>query len=249
MPPLGMHMTLARELASQINHAAIDAQPGLFYLGASAPDIRAMTRQDRRHTHFFDLDDFEEQSGAARLFQEHPELANARSDETAAFLCGYLSHLEMDEAWITDVYRPCFGERSPLKGDVLANVLDRVLQHELDRREIDACGGVDAIRDELLGATVREVVGFIDDDDLTRWREVAAEVLCRERTWERFGRFAGRHLKAYGVIESEDDISHFLRNVPDLLDQSIREVTQERLESFRERARRRAVEAAREFLS
>ena len=71
------------------------------------------------------------------------------------------------------------------------------------------------------------------------------DVIDRPTTWDRF---AGRHLRAYGV-ESEEDLAHFVKNVPDLLDQSIREVTPERIEAFQQRSRQRALEAIRAFLS
>ena len=250
MPPLGMHMTLARELARQLGRSAIESDPGAYYLGATTPDIRVITRWERARTHFFDLDRFDEQSGVASIFATYPDLATPAqlNDSTMAFLCGYISHLEMDEAWIVEIYRPCFGERSPLGGDVLANLLDRVLQYELDRREREDRTVVQEIRDELLASACDVAVGFIDQETLLRWREVSADVLCQAPEWDRFGRIAGRHLRAYGV-ESEADLAHFLRNIPDLLDQSIRQVTPERLDAFQERSRRRAVEAIREYLS
>lgn len=250
MPPLVMHMTLARELSSQLAHQALREEPGAYYLGATTPDIRVLTRWDRTRTHFFDLNDFGEQSGVEGIFQEHPELASpGHLDQgTVAFLCGYISHLEMDEAWIIDVYRPCFGERSALKGDVLANVLDRVLQYELDRREREDRTAAAEIRRDLLASTVGVVVGFIDSETLTRWRDISADLLNQPPDWDRFGIIAGRHLRAYGV-ESEEDRVHFLRNLPDLLDQSLGQVTPERIEAFQERSRQRALVAVREYLS
>ena len=251
MPPFGMHMTLARELASQVSHRAPLEHPGAYYLGATAPDIRAMTGWDRAQTHFFNLDEFGHQRGVAGLFEAHAELASHGDlgDTTVAFLLGYISHLEMDETWICDVYRPCFGERSPLKGDMLANLLDRILQFELDRQGRCDAGAVDDIRGALSAYELVDVeTGLVDRDTLTRWRDVLIEVLGRTLEWERFGRTASRHLKAYGV-ESEADLAHFMSNIPDLLDQSVREVTPERLASFQERARDRALEAIREYLS
>ena len=250
MPPLGMHMTLARELAQQLGGRAIENDPGAYYLGATTPDIRVITRWERERTHFFDLDCFDEQSGVAAIFAANPGLASpgALNESTLAFLCGYISHLEMDEAWISEVYRPCFGERSPLRGDVLANLLDRVLQYELDRREREDRAAVQEIRDGLLATACDIAVGFIDQETLLRWRDVTADVLCNPPDWERFGKVASRHLRAYGV-ESDADLAHFLRNIPDLLDQSIRQVTPERLDAFQERSRRRAVAVVQEYLS
>ncbi len=250
MPPLGTHMTLAREIAGELSSRSIESEYGAYYLGASAPDIRAMTRCDRVETHFFDLSCFDEQSGVAGLFRDHPDVADARrlDASTVAFLCGYISHLEMDEAWIMDVYRPCFGERSALKGDLLANVLDRVLQHELDRRGYEEGATLEAIRNELLNASLGVTAGLFDSDTLARWRDVVCDMFSRPWDWERFQRFASRHLKAYGV-ESDEDLGHFLRNVPDLLDQSIRHVTPERIDAFQQRSRERALAAIREYLS
>ena len=250
MPPLGMHLTLAHGLAPRLSHPALRAEPGAFYLGATAPDIRALTRWDRARTHFFDLSDLGEQRGVEGIFREHPELASPEhlSQSTVAFLCGYISHLEMDEAWICDVYRPCFGEHSPLKGDVLANLLDRVLQHELARREREDGAAVEEIRRDLLASAVDMVTGFIDNETLLRWREISANLLSQPWDWDRFGVIASRHLRAYGV-ESEADLAHFLRNIPALLDQSIRQVTTERIEAFQERSSQRALAAMQEYLS
>lgn len=250
MPPLGMHVTLARELAEQLNYDAARTEPGAYYLGATTPDIRVLTRWDRAKTHFFDLNNFGEQRSVETLFREQPELASpkGKSKSVAAFLCGYISHLEIDEAWIVDIYRPCFGEGSVLKGDVLANLLDRVLQFELDRRQRGDPSVMPEIHDELIKATVDEAIGFIDKETLLRWREVSADVVSREPTWDRFGVLASRHLRAFGV-KSEADLAHFLDNIPDLLDQSIRAVTPERIEAFQETARKRALDAMRTYIS
>jgi hypothetical protein len=247
MPPLGMHMTLARELAQRLGERALTENAGAYYLGATTPDIRVLTRWDRARTHFFDLNDFGEQSGTAGVLRAHPEISclHELNPETAAFMCGYISHLEMDEAWIVDIYRPCFGERSALKGEALANVLDRVLQHELDRREREDPGVVSEIHDDLLASAVEVAVPFVDNETLLRWRDISADIVSRPSDWERF---ASRHLRAYGV-ESDSDRAEFVRNVPDLLDQAIREVTPQRLEQFQERSRERALAALRDYLS
>jgi hypothetical protein len=246
-----MHLTLAREVAREVGHRALSEESGPYLLGASAPDIRALTRWDRARTHFFDLHCFDEQSGVAGLFREYPELTDAGclDPRTAAFLCGYISHLEMDEAWIVDIYRPCFGERSPLGGDMLANLLDRVLQHELHTRELEDSGAMDEIRGQLFAAAIESLVGFIGDEELKQWRDIACDILVRPRDWERFASFVGRHLRQFGGEASDDDIRHFMRNVPDLIEQAYREVTPERLQAFQERSRRRAVEVVREYLS
>ena len=85
---------------------AFAIRAGRFQAVGSTADIRNLARR-----------------GTA-IFDAHPALATPGqlNERTIAFMCGYISHLEMDEAWICEVYRPAFGVQSPLKGAPLANV-------------------------------------------------------------------------------------------------------------------------------
>src|SRR6478672_11910375 len=116
MPPLGLHMTVAREIAGALASERIDADRGAYYLGATTPDIRVLTRWDRERTHFFDLNNRAEQSGVHRLFEEQPAIRDVTAVDvpTAAFVAGYLSHLVLDEEYITQIYRNYFGEGGAL---------------------------------------------------------------------------------------------------------------------------------------
>ena len=71
------------------------------------------------------------------LFEQEPrcETPAALDDETAAFVAGYISHLVLDEDYITRIYRPLFGERSPLHADELADVMDKTLQWDIERKD------------------------------------------------------------------------------------------------------------------
>ena len=107
---------------------------------------------------------------------------------------------------------------------------------------------VEEIRRHLLATTVEAITGFVDSETLGRWRDISANLLLNPTGWDRFQIIGGRHLRAYGV-ESEEDLAHFLRNVPDMLDQAIREVTPERIAVFQEKSRSRALAAIREYLT
>lgn len=250
MPPLGMHMSLARELDRVLQDPHLAYDPGAYYLGSTAPDIRVLTRWEREKTHFFRLDCYEEQDSVASFLREYPDLArpDGLSGASVSFLAGYISHLAMDETWIVQVYRPCFGLESPLKGDALANVMDRVLQYELDRRDRLDRQMIEELQQSLLRTSVDIAVGFLDGETLRRWRDLQVEVLSRPPTWARFRWLAGRFLKEYGV-ETEEDLQEFLKGVPDMLDECVRQVTLERVQAFRDASRERAREAIREFLS
>jgi len=250
MPPLGLHMTIARELALQLRSPVIDAERGAYYLGATTPDIRVLTRWDRERTHFFNLDDFGEQQGVHRLFEQEPALrdASALNPATASFMAGYLSHLEMDESYICEIYRPSFGERSKLRDQMMANVMDRILQFELDRKDREDFEKVAEIQRAVAESAVEVSVGFIARDTLLEWRKITVEVLNHPPTWDRFSRIASRHLQAAGV-EGEEQLERFMEGVPDLLDRTMAHVGEERVREYLHGAKSRALRTIREYLS
>ncbi len=243
-------MTVARDLARELQAPAIEADRGAYYLGATTPDIRIITRWERARTHFFDLNEFEEQNGVHRLFEQEPALrdAAALSPATAAFVAGYISHLVMDESYICQIYRPVFGDRSELGGDVRANIMDRMLQFELDRRDREDAEKVAEIRLALTESAVEVSVGFIARDTLLEWRQVSVEVLNHPPTWDRFHRLAGRYLAAAG-IEGDESMAKFMEDVPAMLQTTIDCVGQERIRDYLATASARARRAMKEYLS
>ena len=250
MPLLGLHMTIARELAKDIASPTIDEDRGAYYLGATTPDIRVITRWDRERTHFFRLDDFGEQDGVHGLFEAEPALrdASALNASTAAFMAGYISHLVMDQDYICQIYRPMFGERSALSGNEQANLMDRMLQYEMDRLNREDPASVEDIRDALLASAVDVTVDFIARDTLLQWRERSAEVLGYAPTWERFGRFASRQLAAAGV-EGDEVVRRFTEEIPLILRRTLDHVGEERVRDYLSSAKARARAVMREYLS
>src|SRR4051812_14853252 len=125
MPPLGLHMTVAHELAEGLAARPIDADRGAYYLGATTPDIRVLTRWERERTHFFDLHCFEAQDGVRRMLGEQPQLRDSASlgASTVAFVAGYISHLVMDEEYITQIYRNFFAANVWIGDELMANVM------------------------------------------------------------------------------------------------------------------------------
>jgi hypothetical protein len=250
MPLLGLHMVAAREIAQDLASPIIDADRGAFYLGATTPDIRVITRWERERTHFFNLDDFEEQDGVQRLFESQPSLrdAHALNESTASFMAGYISHLVLDQDYICQIYRPLFGERSTLSGDEKANLMDRMLQFEMDRSDRQDDAMIADIRDALIASALDVTVDFIAHDTLLQWRERSVEVLGHAPSWERFGRFASRHLSAAG-LEGDEVVRQFMDEVPLLLRRTIDHVGEERIREYLHDAKARAGRVMREYLS
>jgi hypothetical protein len=250
MPPLGLHMTIARELALELNSTLIDADRGAYYLGATTPDIRILTKWDRAQTHFFNLDDFEEQHGAHRLFEQEPGLRDPSmlNPATASFVAGYVSHLELDESYICEIYRPSFGERSVMRDEIMSNVMDRLLQFELDRKDREDDEKIAEIQRAIAESAVEVSVGFIARDTLLEWRKIAVDVLSHPPTWDRFTRMASRHLSAVGV-EGEEQVSKFMQDVPNLLQRTFEHVGEERVREYLHGAKSRALQTMKEYLS
>jgi len=249
MPPLGLHTVIAKEVGDRLRHRVLDEERGNLYLGSTAPDIRVITRWERGRTHFFDLHNFGEQSGVAGLFAAYPGLhfPGSLNRATAAFVAGYVTHLVMDELWINTIYRPFFGQRSPLGGDLRANIMDRAIQFSLDReRRIDRdlmAHVVDAVARSDLALEIE----FIDGDTLHRWKDVILDVVDHQPDWDRFRYIAGRHLREAG-IDTPEQFEEFVRSLPDLADETLRYLTEERVKEFMDGAIDGSTAAVKEYM-
>lgn len=250
MPSLGLHMTIARELACDLTLPALDAERGAYYLGATTPDIRVLTQWDRGRTHFFDLHDFEEQSGVHRLFEQEPALRDAAAigPATAAFMAGYISHLVLDEDYITQIYRPLFGERSPMSGDAWADVMDKALQWDIDRAARNDESQTEEIKRALMESAVEVEIDFIAKETLLKWRDVSTEVIATPPTVERLVRFLQRRMPDLR-FEDEAHAASFAEGVPGLLERTWLHVGAERIQEYLDSAKARARRAMKEYLS
>jgi hypothetical protein len=248
MPLLGLHMTVARELASDLSNARIDRERGAYYLGATTPDIRVLTRLDREATHFFVLDDFGEQSGVHTMFEREPLLKDAaRLDaKTASFMTGYISHLVMDEMYIGEIYRPYFGQGAKFGDELMANVMDRLLLYHLDIQEREDQSALEEIQRALQETAANVAVDFVAREDLERWRELQIEIVTRPPS---FAKMLVRQLSAAG-IEGEDSVNSFMEeNAEKLLHGTIERIGEDRIRQYLLDSKMRARAAMKEYLS
>ncbi len=246
MPPITLHMVLARDIARGLAEASLVDSPGSYLLGATTPDIRVLTRQDRFSTHFFDLNEHGHQDSVTTFLGEHAALGRPEelNPATRAFVAGYISHLVMDEQYITGIYRPFFARHDALGGAIRANVMDRLLQFDLDR----VYGNDPELKQDLLGAlacTVENIeAGFVESETLERWRKVTVDVAARTMDWDRMRGMISNHLR-YSGLEEGEALTSFLDRLPDLLDETIAHVTSTEVDAFVQRstdAARKAVE-------
>lgn len=249
MPPIFLHMAMARDIQDATGAALVGEHPGAFYLGATTPDIRVITRWERQRTHFFDLSIYEHQDSVANFFGQHPELAAPEKlgPETVAFVAGFVTHLCLDQQYITDVYRPYFGQQSALGGDLGANTMDRLLQFELDRRRREDRAGADQIATALAGCSLAIDVGFVDSETLAKWLQVAIDQTKHPPDWRRFRNQGGRHLPGLS-LESDDDLEAFLGRVPELLQRTMNHVSTRQVDAYVEGATEHAAAIIRRYL-
>ncbi len=251
MPPIFLHMAMARDVRERLAALVTAEHPGAYYLGASSPDIRVITRWERARTHFFDLSDLGHQDSVATMFLHHPDLADAGRlpPPAAAFVAGYIGHLALDETWITTVYRPHFGQQSALGGNTRANLMDRLLQYELDRRRREAPEHAAEIRTALEGCSLACDVGFLDSATLRRWLEVAIDVTRHPPDYEMFLlQLRRRRHFAPGESPSERDLIETVEQIPEVLETTLRHVSTAHVDAYLEQATERAVAAAARYL-
>jgi len=249
VPHLAFHMSVARDLANAERRPIIEADRGVFYLGSTGPDMRILSRADRTSSHYFVLDCLEEQNSVESFFQAHGDLRDAGKLEspTAAFVAGYLTHLVVDEVWITDIYRPFFGPGAALGGDARANVLDRILQYEMDLQRRRDRPAMEEIRAQLVATSLDVHVPFLENELLMRWRDVVADMASRPPTWERFPRTASRFLAIAGV-STEEEIDEFAKTLPAMLKETKARVGREHIDAFFNKANALALKALEEYL-
>ena len=250
MPPLAVHTFIAKQTADCLRLPLLDEQRGDLYLGSTAPDIRVLTRWDRERTHFFDLANFDEQSGVAGFFGSYPTLAEASAlnAATASFVVGYLTHLVTDEMWIGRIYRPFFGERSALGGSLRANVMDRALQFSLDA---DRRNDNELMLHVLQSVTRSELdldIEFIDRDTLREWKQVILNFVQQQPDWERFRERARRHV-AGSVDGADGGFDELAASLPDLVDETLRYLTPERVRECLQDSLQASLGAVREYLA
>jgi hypothetical protein len=230
-------MVLARQVAEGLGLAEFDEFPGAYLLGSTTPDIRVITRGDRRDTHFFDLAQHDHQDSVAAFLDAYSQLTDpgTLSPETRAFVAGYLTHLVLDEQYITGIYRRFFLRHEDLGGIVRANVMDRLLQFDLDRAYGDDPEVVSRLL-EALAFTVESIeCGFVDHETLERWRQVTVDVAAREMDWDRARQMISRHLERSGLPPGRE-LQEFLDSLPDLEGETIALVTDAEIEGFIQRS-------------
>lgn len=183
MPTPFYHLQVAEDLlshpalASHIRQA-LDAQHCIFLFGNTAPDVQVVSRQPREDTHFFTLP-FDRGALPAWqvLLENYASISDPRQmpPEQAAFIAGYLCHLQADWYWVKDIFDPIFGPSSTWSTFWHRLYLHNVLRIYLDNQVTDRLT-------ENTGFCLSEVLPknwlpFVEDRHLVEWRNEVFEQL------------------------------------------------------------------------
>ena len=248
MPNLPSHIQLAVRAAAEMRHPDIESHPGYFSLGATSPDIRALTKRARSEYHFVELDFENIGEGVETMFAAYPELMDAAEHDgaTRAFVAGYITHLLADESYIVRMFRPYFGEDGVFEDKELAKVMDRAMQLDLDRQVWDEVRATLAVEDV---DAAKVGVRFLPPDDLRQWQRWVTRVVGGGFSWERL-RFMARRISAGEEAHpAHDHAERFLSSVQESLSELYRRVPRAKVDEFQAEAVDTMLVGLRSYLS
>lgn len=216
MPTPFYHLSLASELLahpglSESVRVFLQQQHAAFMFGNTAPDVQVVSAQARDATHFFDLPIRPADPPAwERMLALFPQLS--RPDRLpaaqAAFLAGYICHLQADWFWVKEIFLPVFGMRANWETFAWRLYLHNVLRSYLDR---EILAGIQ----ERMGAEFVRVqpsgwLPFVADRFLEEWRDLLAAQLqpgADIRTVEVFAQRQGiSPQEYYRLLDSQADM-------------------------------------------
>lgn len=222
MPTPFYHLSIAQDL---LRHPALapaarrflrQNRPA-FLLGNTAPDVQTISGQDRQSTHFFDLPLRPGDSAPwERMLSDYPQLAlrgtasgsqnNALPPAQAAFIAGYLCHLQADWLWIQDIFVPVFGPTQRWETLRHRLYLHNVLRAYLDRQILPELPA--GMNRDLARAAPQGWLPFVADPYLLQWRDFLAGQLgpgAGARTVEVFAARQGiAPEEFYRLLDSEE---------------------------------------------
>lgn len=194
MPNLPTHIHFALkaldEVSVNIGSDVAEYLP-VYLIGATAPDIRVITKKDRSLYHFVQLDFKTLGDGVKNLRRKYPYWKDLSGCDiqTRAFMAGYVSHLILDETWITNVFRPFFAGPGFFESESEGLIMDRAVQLELDRSNWES---VNSTLDFIRNVDISLEIDFFPTDSLNEWRDWVVGLLDNGFTWDRLRFMAQR---------------------------------------------------------
>lgn len=214
MPTPFYHLSVAETLLLEPGLAPslrqfLRAQLPAFLLGHTAPDVQTVSGQARPETHFFDLPVSPHQEPPwDKFLRLYPGLTRAKTNNPgeAAFIAGYLCHLQADWLWIMDLYAPVFGPGQTWAPRQQRAFLHNVLRAYLDLQIVPRLDH--NFGRELLRAVPVCWLPFVEDFYLQQWRDFLGNQLFPKTSIRTVEVFAARQgipaQNYYRLLTSEE---------------------------------------------
>ncbi len=209
MPTPFYHLSIADQLLEgetlpENLRIFLQEQRGAFYLGKTAPDVQTLSGQSRPETHFYTVPLIDRTPPWERMFDRHPLLSQPGklTMEQAAFMAGYICHLQADIIWITDLFVPYF---LPLltRGRKQLGYLHNVLRSWLDEQIVPNLAGDVSV--QLEGVQPNGWLPFVQSRYLLDWRSYLSGQLAPGAKSQTVEVFAAR---AHMPVEAFLDLMH-----------------------------------------
>ncbi len=202
----------------------------IYLLGATSPDIRVITKENRSVYHFVDLDFNSVGEGIANMTQKFPEIHQIKDQDEIikTFLTGYVTHLVLDETWITTVFRKHFSNENVFPKSAPILVLDRAIQMYMDSQY---WGSIESKIESIEKCNIEKVsLPFLSNNSLNEWRDWICNFLNLGFSWDRLNFMAKRISNGNAQHEAIPFTQNFLadpiqniNNVLNLLPQNLLE--------------------------
>lgn len=182
MPTPFYHLSIAYELLEHNDlptkiRSHLSSNINTFLFGKTAPDVQVVSGQTREATHFFAVPPESKIPAWKHVMAAYPALADASAlpEDQAAFLAGYICHLQADETWIIELFLPFFGPDADWADFRKRLYLHNVLRIFLDKQVLDTLPTETSTH--LQATSPNHWLPFVEDKHLSAWRDYLAEQL------------------------------------------------------------------------
>jgi hypothetical protein len=229
------HIKVAEDLLSHKNldralRKRLEGQRCAFFLGNTAPDVQVVSGIPREATHFFTLPFRNNALPAWKGFlRDCPALADPGKlhPEHAAFLTGYLCHLQADWYWVKEIFAPIFGPTCAWRTFSERLYLHNVLRAYIDQIVMEGLNpGAGAC---LHCVKPQRWLPFVSDRDLEKWRDFLSRQLEPGALTETVTLLAERHSK------TPEEFQDILNSEERMNQEIFARISRSRLDNFREK--------------
>ena len=249
MPTPFYHLSVAQDICE---HPALDpglrrllcANQGAFLLGNTAPDVQVISGQDRSATHFFSVPiPPDGQVPWVQLIDDYPGVNQPAKfhPSKAAFIAGYLCHLQADWIWVLDIFQPGFGPDQTWETFTKRLYLHNVLRAYQDVKVLEVLPS--DVPAKLRLTHPDQWLPFVQDKLLVKWRDFLCDQLQPGESIKTVEVFASRQ----GV--DPEQFHSLLRSEEQMEVNIFKHLTRRQLDIYRERLIAQNVDLLEDYLN